>query len=117
MSKMAMPAMEVVRFREKDVIVASQPFVEDGLILRLFNNGTTDDATIEQMSVGIPYKVTDFVNILRMTKGDENVWFQYQTNPKVIAKELLPNEENNTLMNGLYSQDADDATLWVWRHQ
>ena len=117
MSKMAMPAMEVVRFKEKDVIVASQPIGEDGLILRWFNNGTTDDATIEQLSVGIPYRVTDFVNILRMTGGDENVWFQYQTNDKIIAKELLPNEENNALMNGLYSRDDNDATLWVWRHQ
>ena len=112
-----MPTMEVVRFKENDVIVASQPGMEDGLILKLFNNGTTDDATIEELSVGKPYSVTDFVNILRMTGGDEKIWFQYQTNPKVIAKDLLDNEENSSLLNDLYSQDSSDATLWVWRHQ
>ena len=118
MSKMAIPTMEVVRFQEDDIIAASAgPFLPkpevEKLILAGFNNGTPNDATMNELPVSA------FVKALQITHGSLNVFFKYDENGAVRANDLLDYEENYALENGVYTLKPtdDNSVLWTWIHQ
>ena len=116
MSRMAIPTMDVIRFKENDIIVASGgPAPEptplptpDTLVLANFNDGTTMD--------GDP--LIYFVRSLERTHGSLNVFFKYNGSEAVRAVDLLSNEENNTLCDGHYIESHNESDIiWTWLHQ
>ena len=102
--KMETPKMDVVRFQEADVIVASG---DDTLALTKFNNGEAGDAMVDGKSVA------DFVATLEKTHADVNVFFQYNGNSAVNGKYLAAHEEDNSLADGVYTYNANNHT-WTW---
>ena len=114
MGRMAIPRMDVVRFKEADVLCASgpKPFPIESIRFAGFNNGTYNDATMNGQSV------EGYVSYLTLTHENSNVYFKYGTNDKVHANDLLTNEENNKLANGDYTPSQDGTNvLWTWKHQ
>lgn len=118
MSKMANPSMEVVRFKEKDIIVASgggnpEP---DNTYLHLanFNDGIAGNGTIDN------YSINDFINIMIKTHDDaNNVLFQYKKNDTVTLSNLLAEEETRKVYDGDYSDSplGEGKYLWTWVKQ
>lgn len=110
MSRMAVPTMDVVRFKENDVIVASGPI--DGILLAGFNNGTAEDATVNG------YHIVDYVNIIIATHGHNEVYFRYNGNEAVNAEQLLVHEEDESLRDGIYTRSEEgDRVMWTWQYQ
>ena len=114
MSRMAVPAMEVVRFKENDIIVASggEPSIE-GILLEGFNNSVSKDATVNGS------RILDYVNIYNAIHGHTEIYFRYNGNAAVRAEDLLTREENGSLRDGIYTDGVDDNgnTVWTWRKQ
>ena len=118
MSKMAVPTMDVVRFREDDIIAASAGLFlpkpeSEKLMSAGFHNGAPDDAAMNL------FPVTAFVKALHITHGSLNVFFRYDENGAVRANDLLGYEENNVLENGVCTSKnmRDQNVLWTWIHQ
>ena len=118
MSRMAIPTMDVIRFQQDDIIVASAgPFLPspevEKRILAGFNKGTQNDATMSDD----PIKA--FVKALQITHGSLNVFFKYDENDTVRTNDLLGNEKNHALENGVFPSKTtgDNKVLWTWIHQ
>ena len=110
MSRMTVPSMEVVRFKEDDIIVASG---FEGILLAGFNNGTKEDATVNG------YHILDYVNIYKLIHGHSEVYFRYNGNAAVKAEDLLDHEENKSLHDGIYTgaYDNNGNAVWTWQSQ
>lgn len=93
---MKTPEMEVVRFNESDVIVASgiQSFA-----LRNWNNGQKDDGTVNGL------QKADAITWLENL--GEGFTFQYKDNEKVSASHLYNYEETGTIQDGIYTKDGE----------
>lgn len=106
--------MDVIRFKENDIIVASggEPTV-DGIILAGFNNSVEKDATVND------FHVLDYVNIYIAIHGHTEVFFRYNGNAAVRAEDLLTHEENGSLCDGLYTESTDENgnAVWTWLKQ
>ena len=102
--KMETPKMDVVRFQEADVLAASP------LALTKFNDGTYGNAGMGKHSVA------EWIEILNETQSSSDVFFKYNGNEKVAAKDLTAHEEDNSLRDGTYHFNAAEHT-WVWQHQ
>ncbi len=104
---MKTPEMEVVRFSESDVIVASST-----LGLMNMNNNTKDDI---YMSVGgKDYTVKDFKDTLVAVSGHTNVSFRKGEHTSSLEN-LTSHEDKNTITDGLYSKIIDGSeTIWTW---
>ena len=111
---MTKPEMDVVRFNESDVIVASGPIPQPvtKFIFKNFNNGVDGDATMNDVKVGPFEEITAGL-------GDySKSYFQYKDNKKVHFGDLHNNEENNVLGDGTYVKtgeftiDGDIFNLW-----
>ena len=107
---MKTPEMEVVRFSESDVIVAS-PVVPASYVLTKFYNGTNDDAELNGKNLN---------TVQDILKGmGEHTYFQYKNNPKVRATELHAQEESGHILDGEYFDQGEtingtDVTrLWL----
>ena len=98
---MKTPEMEVVRFNESDVIVASGPAKA---VFMGFNDGTPNTATINGSSV------QSYEDMLDLLGDKSDSWFKYKNNTPVNAKNLLDEEETNVLGNGTYV-DQGKVTL------
>ena len=88
---MTKPEMEVVRFNESDVIVASG---EDFYTLSGFGDTTADNGKINAHSV------KEFQDILGGM--GQHTYFQYQQNEKVRATDLRSQEDSGLLKDGIY---------------
>ena len=100
---MKTPEMEVVRFNESDVIVASGNPVVDSFTLSKFNNGTTNDGTVNGLAKA------DAINWLHNL--GEGHTFQYKNNDKVSARNLYDFEETGDIEDGIYYRDGE--TNWL----
>ena len=101
---MKTPEMEVVRFNESDVIVASGTI--QSFALRNWKNGTDDDATVNGLGK------RDALGFLS-TLG-EGYTFQYgNEGQKVSASHLYDYEETGTILDGIYTKDGE--TNWLCR--
>ncbi|MBR3419148.1 MAG: hypothetical protein IKG82_10710 [Oscillospiraceae bacterium] len=110
MNRMAVPTMDVVRFKENDVIVASGPI--DGILLAGFNNSTAEDATVNG------YHIVDYVNIYKLINSHTEVYFRYNGNAAVSAEDLLDHEETGSLCDGIYTRsDENTHVMWTWQSQ
>ena len=104
---MKTPEMEVVRFSESDVIVASST-----LGLMNMNNGTKDDIYIS--SGGKNYTVKDFKDTLEALSGHSNVSFKKGEYTSSLEN-LTSHEDMYTITDGLYSKViAGSETIWTW---
>lgn len=104
---MKTPEMEVVRFSESDVIVASST-----LGLMNMNNGTKDDIYIS--SGGKNYTVKDFKDTLEALSGHVNVSFKKGEHTSSL-EDLNSHEDNHTITDGIYSKIiSGDETIWSW---
>lgn len=122
MSKMTVPTMDVVRFNENDIIVASggnptppPPGPVEYLRLDNFNNGTVGDGLINNK-----YNIKDYVDLLGIIHEHGLIaHFKYADNAIVSAEDILANEENFVLMDGDYegSTMSDGSPLWTWVRQ
>lgn len=107
---MKTPEVEVVRFSESDVIVAS-PVVPASYRLSKFYNGTNDDAELNGKNIN------DVQDIL--AGMGEHTYFQYKSNPKVRATDLHAEEEHGNILDGVYYDqgetiEGNDVTrLWL----
>ena len=101
---MKTPEMEVVRFNESDVIVASG----DAFQLFGFSDGTPNTGKINSHSV------KDFQDILG-TMG-QHTYFQYQQNEMVRATDLQEKEESGLLKDGIYVDSGliDNTADRLW---
>ena len=101
---MKTPEMEVVRFNESDVIVASGNSYQ----LFGFGDGTPNTGKINAHSV------SDFQDILGGM--GQHTYFQYQQNDKVRATDLQDKEESGLLKDGVYVDkgliDNTEDRLW-----
>lgn len=101
---MKTPEMEVVRFNESDVIVASG----DSYKLTGFGDTVANNGRINAHSV------TEFQDILGGM--GQHTYFQYQQNPKVRATDLLANEDGGDLKDGVYVDsgliEGTEDRLW-----
>ena len=115
MSRMTAPTMEVVRFKENDIIATSGIGGVSGILLSGFNNGTEKDAMVNE------YHVTDYVGILeliRLISGHTDIYFRYNGNEAVNAEHLLIHEEDFSLHDGVYTPDiVDGKAMWTWQYQ
>lgn len=98
---MTKPEMEVVRFNEADVIVASgiQSFA-----LAKWKNGTNGDATVDGQGKSAAQHWLDNLG--------EGHTFQYQNGPKVSAKNLFDYEETGDIMDGVYTKVDGENNWW-----
>lgn len=107
---MKTPEMEVVRFNESDVIVASGKI--SSFALTGFNNGTHGDATINGINV------TQYEQIGTTSGDSSNSYFQWNNNQAIHLGDLHNNEENNVLGNGTYKEDGTitigDEVFKLW---
>ena len=116
MSRMTAPTMEVVRFKENDIIATSGIGGGiSGIRLSSFNNGTENDAMVNE------YHVTDYVGILqliRLISGHTDIYFRYDGKEAVNAEELLIHEEDGRLRDGIYTPSEEDGmAMWTWQYQ
>ena len=117
MSRMAVPAMEVVRFKEADVIATSgQPVPRRPrafLQLDNFNDGTTENGKITKF--GQTWSVADFIGVLSAGEGHSNFWIQCGETI-VAADDLLKHEEDEILANGKYYRYTHTDNLPLWKY-
>lgn len=105
--------MDVVRFSESDVIVASTT-VLDTLQLSFYNDGTKGNARINE------YSISDFINILdsvHTMTGDVYLKDAVAgSGEQIIVSKLGDYEESNpvALTDGSYIWNASTHT---WNHQ
>lgn len=97
---MKTPEMEVVRFNESDVIVASG----SSFVLAKWKNGPTGDATVN--GEGKAAAETWLNNL------GEGHFFQYKENEKVAATHLYDYEETGTIMDGTYTKVPGENRWW-----
>lgn len=90
---MKTPEMEVVRFSESDVIVASG---EAKAVFQGFNDGKANTATINGNSV------QSYTQMIDLLGGESDSWFRYGFKDPVHASNLLKEEETGNLGNGTY---------------
>ena len=103
---MKTPEMEVVRFNESDVIVAST------LGLMNMNDGIAKNAIIQ--TGGQAYTVETYKNLLDSVSGHSNVKFK-KDNHTVALEKLNEQEDHNTITDGIYSKIVTDSeTIWSW---
>lgn len=107
---MKTPEMEVVRFSESDVIVAS-PVGPQSYALTKFANGTPGDGELNGKNLSTVQDI--------LAGMGEHTYFQYQNNPKVRATDLQSNEESGLLHDGIYVDQGEKITgtditrLWL----
>ncbi len=99
---MKTPEMEVVRFNESDVIVASGNI--QSFALTNWYNGPKGDGLID--GEGKDKAIHWLENL------GEGHTFQYQNNQKVSAKSLYDYEETGTIQDGIYIKDANSNNWW-----
>lgn len=96
--------MDVVRFKEEDVIVASVG--NPTHVLANFHNGTTEDATIDGKNP------KDFITWLA-SFGATNVYFKYDGKDAVHFDDILLHEEDGRLEDGEYNRrNEGDNVIW-----
>ncbi len=104
---MKTPEMEVVRFSESDVIVAS-----GNLALQNMNDSIAKNAIITVG--GQTHTVESYKNLLDSVSGQSNVKFK-KDNYTVALDNLSEEEEHNTITDGFYSKIITDSeTIWTW---
>ena len=118
MSRMAIPTMDVVRFKEDDVIVASGgplrplslPVTAETLNLEGFGDGKMHNAFIN---------FSDGSRKSAMDIRKAEMWFTCGDDVKVSAKFLhqYDKKKNGKILNGDYNYDHDDEYGTWWRHQ
>ena len=104
---MKTPEMEVVRFNESDVIVASGnsvPVPAQSFVLQNWKNGNLGDATVDGEG---KEGALNWLNKI----GDGHT-FQYKQNAAVDAKKLYDYEETGTILDGIYVKDANSNNWW-----
>lgn len=106
MKTMRTPKMDVVRFTESDVIVASSKNY-DNLSLAKYNNGTLEDATINGDSIATFVRVADSLHT------NTSSIFLYDHGNSVSVSQLLDKEETNTITDGTYEWNGTNG----WNHQ
>ncbi len=105
--KMERPEVDVVRFTESDVIVASA-----NLALKNMNDGISKNAIIQVG--GQTHTVESYKNLLDSVSGQSNVKFK-KDNYTVALDNLSEEEGHNTITDGLYSRIITDSeTIWTW---
>lgn len=106
---MTKPEMDVVRFSESDVIVASS---NDTLGLKYMNNQIAGDAKIAMG--GKDYSVQEFKDLIDGLGGHTNVSFKKGNNSSSLEN-LNAHEDKNTITDGIYSKIiSGDETIWSW---
>ena len=95
--------MEVVRFNEADVIVASGAHVQS-FALEKWNNGTKNDATVNGQS-----KASAINWLENLGTGHT---FQYKSNDPVSAASLYDYEETTTIQDGIYTKVDGENRWW-----
>lgn len=104
---MKTPEMEVVRFSESDVIVASA-----NLGLKNMNDNIAKNAIIEVG--GQTHSVESYKNLLDAVSGQSNVKFK-KDNYTVALENLSGEEDRDTITDGIYSKIVTDSeTIWTW---
>lgn len=99
---MKTPEMEVVRFNESDVIVASGHI--QSFALAKWTNGTKDDATVNGLTKN---KAEEWLENL----GTGHT-FQYKENTPVSAASLYNYEETGTIQDGIYTKVEGENRWW-----
>ena len=116
MSRMAIPTMDVVRFREGDVIVASG---FEHKLATLFNWGTgsVGDAGIQYTN---GHDFTHSLNYLKESNDcgelDRGVLFVNGDNERVSLGDLVDSKDANgaySNFNGTY-ETINNGKLWTW---
>lgn len=104
---MTKPEMDVVRFNESDVIVASST-----LGLMNMNNNVAGDAKVAMG--GKEYTVGEYKDFLNGLGGHTNVSFQKDNN-KASLENLNAEEDKHTITDGIYTKIiSGDETIWSW---
>lgn len=99
---MKTPEMEVVRFNESDVIVASGTI--QSFSLAKWNNGPKDDATVNGLGK------SDAISWL--SNLGEGHTFQYKEKDAVAAENLYNYEETGTIQDGIYYKVDGENRWW-----
>ena len=100
---MTKPEMDVVRFNESDVIVASgiaDSFVVTGASDGISGNMLIDGGTVES-----------FEETLRKTHSNTNAYFKYKENTPVHVKDLADHDTEGALGDGTY---YDQGESWIF---
>lgn len=116
--KMERPEVDVVRFKESDVIVASGPIPPmpvQTLDVRGVNDSTANNITLDGVSVDTYEKLAEKLG------GQSNSYFQHNGNRVVHESELFAVEDLGILADGIYTQNGtyNDSTHGVgplWHH-
>ena len=104
---MTKPEMDVVRFSESDVIVASSL-----LGLRKMNDGTANNAEINV--AGETHSVSSYKKMLEAVGGHTNVSFKKGEYTSTLD-DLNSHEDQGTITDGIYSKIiSGDETIWSW---
>lgn len=117
MSRMAVPTMDVVRFKEDDVIVASGgpmrplslPVTVETLTLGGFADGKQHNAFVI-FSDGSKKSADE------LKKSKAQMWFTLGEE-KVSAIKLHQHDKKGINLNGDYNYDHEDEDGTWWRHQ
>ena len=96
---MTKPEMDVVRFSESDVIVASS--IADSFKVTGSNNGVSGDMLIDGMSVKA------FEEALKKIHPNSNSYFRYQNNDPVHVQNLLNHDVNGSINDGTYVDQGE----------